>query len=151
MNEAEITRALLSNQATAQYFRGIIARNELCTMSTKGTGYYIVNTDDSYGPGKHWTAVFIFEDNASEFFDSFAKLPVYYGGCFRDFLTLSGPQYKVSRKCVQGLKSTACGHFCIYYVYHRCIGYSFEQILSMFSKTDFLKNDIIARDFVNGL
>ena len=51
----------------------------------------------------------------------------------------------------QSLESSACGHFCIYFVYKRLCGYSYECIMNSFSKTNKNFNDCMVRNFVEKL
>ena len=71
-NTHEIRSALLDDERTASLFAGVLARDEFA-RSTK-PGLYVVNTDDSDQPGKHWLVVYI-SDDAYGFFDSYGRPP----------------------------------------------------------------------------
>ena len=158
MNAKEISTILSTSVVTKKYFAGIIPQDQLKTIKSNQnrTCFYVVNTDYSNQPGLHWTVIFlqsnednIDKDNKPEFFDSLANPPQVYGQNFTDFLIRNGPDYLISRKRIQSNRSSACGQFCIYYAFYRCLGVSMTDILNMFSWVQYLRNDIKARKFVN--
>ena len=98
--------------------------------------------------GKHWTVMYI--DKHSEFFDSLGQPPVSYDKDFTNFLIVNGPKYVYSTRRLQSFMSPLCGEFCVYFSHHRCLGYSFVDVVNMFS--DNLKvNDAKVELFVNKL
>ena len=151
MDENELKCILTSNTVTSPYFKQVLAQDELNYVDYNDTGFYVVNTDASDGPGKHWTVIAVFDHSPSEFFDSLGKQPTLYGKNFTNFLIASGPQYMYSTKRIQSVDSVNCGHFSIYLAYHRCLGYSFEDILGMFSAINLDYNDRIVEDFISKL
>ena len=152
MNEQELTHLLMNNATTAPFFCGVLSHDELNMLPTPAEGFYIVNSDDSSGPGKHWLAIGWFKHGQStEFFDSLAKEPQSYHTNIENFLLCKEKPYKYSKMRIQSSVSIKCGEFCIFYAYHRCKGYSFEQILSVFSSTNLLLNDCIVERFVNSM
>lgn len=153
MNAEELTHLLTSNPITRTYFGGVVPQDQLqhLKIDSKKTSFYVVNTDYTGQPGEHWTVIFLQKDSIPEFFDSLANRPQAYGENFTNFLIQQGPNFLISRKRIQAKNSSACGHFCVYYAFFRCLMYSMEQILDMFSWTKYLRNDIKARNFVNML
>ena len=152
MDENELTRLLRNNSITSPYFCGVLSHDELNMLPTPDEGFYICNSDHSQGPGKHWLAIGWFQHGQStEFFDSLAKEPSSYHANIENFLLCKGHSYKYSKKRIQSTVSIKCGEFCVFYAYHRCKGYSFEQILSMFSATNLVLNDIVVERFVNNM
>lgn len=150
MNEVELMRILLGNDVTAPYFCGVISHDQLNTQPVPDEGYYICNSDDSNGPGKHWLAVCWSSQKKqpAELFDSLAHLPKEYDKNFTDFLISNGPDYSFSLKRVQSESSIKCGEFCVFFVYHRCKGFTFEEILAMFCDTNLEQNDVIVEQFM---
>ena len=104
-------------------------------------GNYIVNSDPSHLPGKHWMAVFY--ARPMEFFDPLARPPTYYK--LDDKLLIN---YIYNFKQVQGSFSELCGEFCIYYLYNRLKGVTMPAILQKLDN-DFYVNDNIVRMFVH--
>lgn len=108
---------------------------------------FIINTDPSYLPGKHWVVVFFPTDSFPEFFDSFGKDPTYYNQSIFNFLIERNSRgFVYNSKCIQAVQSSACGLFCLYYLYFRIRGYSFEKILERFGQ-NLEHNDLIVVDF----
>ena len=152
MNEIELTKLLVINEVTAPYFCGVLSHDQLNKLPYPKTGFYVCNTDDSTGPGEHWITLAWFRNGQpAEFFDSLAKSPADYNKNFTNFLINNGPKYKFTTVRIQAEESIKCGEFCIFYAHHRCMGYSFEEILKMFSDTDLRSNDIKVEHFVNNL
>lgn len=152
MDEIELTRILMANEVTSPYFCGVVAHDQLNLMPTPKTGFFVCNTDDSEGPGKHWV-VFAWTEpkNPVEFFDSLAKPPDLYHKDFVNFLINKGPNYTYSVKRIQAQGSIVCGEYCVFYAYHRCQGYSMLEILNYFSDKDLEANDEIVSRFVKSL
>ena len=151
MNEVELTKLLVENQVTAPYFCGVISHDQLNYLPTPQQGFYVCNTDVSTGPGEHWVTVSWFKRQAADFFDSLAKTPTEYSQNFTNFLINNGPQYKISSMRIQGPDSVKCGEFCVFYAYHRCKGYTLNDIVTMFSNTRFVMNDLKVETFVNNM
>ena len=152
MDEIELTRILMGNEVTSPYFCGVISHDQLNLRPTPPEGFFVCNTDASDGPGEHWLVLaWINQEEPIEFFDSLAKSPDNYHLNFENFLMTQGSSYKYSIKRIQASDSIMCGQFCVFYAYHRCKGYSMEDILAMFSSSDLHRNDIIVDKFVNNL
>ena len=64
---------------------------------------------------------------------------------------MNGNAYKHSNKRIQDHDSIKCGEFCIFYAYHRCMGYSLESILDMFNENNLKINDIKVEKFVQNM
>jgi hypothetical protein len=87
---------------------------------------FVANTDPQDQPGKHWVACFIPSRNKLEFFDS-------YGMPAETYPALALPNAPTSSNvvCLQSLYSTACGHYCVYFLCSRAYELrSFDQICS---------------------
>ena len=134
MNEQQITEYLMSDEYTMKYFRGVMAYDELPIINPPN-GLYIVNTDISSGPGKHWVCIFL-GDNC-EYFDSLGNPPseLLY------FIKKQGKVYVYSDKKLQGM-SDVCGDYCILFSYFRCRGVSMKNFVEMFTN-DTIYNDTL--------
>jgi hypothetical protein len=108
-----------------------------------GTEHYIVNSDPSNMPGRHWMC--IFNSNPVEFFDPLGYNPSHYG--FEDKLS----KYFVYNNIrLQGSSSLLCGEFCIFYLYFRRKGFVMDDIIH-YLHNSFIENDSIVGAFVNKL
>ena len=127
-------------------FGGIRSANQL--LGLQRNKFYILNTDPSYMPGKHWVVVYTGE--TPEFFDSLGKRPEYYWKKFQHLLINGSKRrdngYSYNSKRLQSKNSKVCGEYCIYYVWMRSSGYKMNDIVERFNNN--LKyNDRIVRDF----
>lgn len=118
-------------------FGGVTSVNRLNLIEKNK--FYIVNTDASYNPGKHWVA--IFTSKIPEFFDSLGQAPSHYDRRFECLMIHQGPVYRYNSKRIQNYGSETCGQYCIYYVMQRSKGYSMEDIVNNFSGIDLYGND----------
>lgn len=132
LNTDQIIRALQEiNQ-----FGGVIPSNKL--PQNVRNKFYVINTDPSYMPGKHWVAVYTAK--VPEFYDSLGRPPSFYNKDFEYFLINHGPNYIYNSQRIQSYGSSVCGVYCIYYVLKRSMGYSIKEIVQEFS-TDLENND----------
>ena len=134
MNEIEIARYLMCDAYTSKYFKGVMAYNEL-PKHIALDGLYIVNTDLSTGPGKHWVSVFI--NDRCEYFNSLGYPPME----LKYFLENQQKTYVYSNKRIQG-NGDVCGDYCILYSYFRCRGISMQDFVNKFTENIEL-NDIL--------
>ena len=133
MNENEIAHYLMSDEYTSMFFRGVMAYDKLpATNCVKGL--YIVNTDSSTGPGKHWVCLFV--EDLCEYFDSLGNPPLEV----KSFIQKQQKPYIYSNIKLQGSNSDVCGDYCILFSYFRCRGYSMKHFVEMFTN-DVDKND----------
>jgi hypothetical protein len=109
-----------------------------------------VNLADSENSGTHWTALFI-KNNIAVYFDSYGLAPP------KDI-----KQFCKSKKLIyntdtiQSFESTACGYYCILFLYHlnnlnkkyitaRQFGYALNKFNSKFNLNNTDENDEILR------
>lgn len=108
---------------------------------------FIINTDPSFLPGKHWVAVFFPSNSLPEFFDSFGKPPSHYHQSIFNFLIEHNSRgFAYNSKCLQSAQSSHCGLYCLYFLHFRIRGYSFNAILERFG-LNLNHNDLIVSDF----
>ena len=123
-------------------FIGVFARDEIPKIH-KYPSCFVINSDTSKSKGTHWLAVYCIDANCFEFFDSYALSPTYYN--------IEIYHSKNNTKPIQSLHSSVCGQFCIYFLYHRSLGHSFNTIISSFSKFDLYWNDYHVAHFTKKL
>ena len=126
MNTREIDNILRADERTS--YKGTFPWDKCPKLNN---GSYVINTDCSHRPGQHWVAYHV-RNGRVEFFDSYGNSPSY-------FRVLPDAD-KHNGKRLQGLLSTTCGHYCVYYLLHRCRGYSMEEITGRFGN-DLRDND----------
>ena len=131
---------MLRDPYIRQYFGGVVALNQLPTIITKPS-IYIVNSDPISLPGRHWLAVYFTQVN--EHFDSAGFYP---NKTLENELIAHGPQFQYNDARVQAFHSDTCGQFCLFYCYFRCRGYTFREVMNMFSD-NLLVNEHIVKYF----
>lgn len=87
---------------------GVFAKDKLKNASLK-YGFYIINLDNSDGPGTHWTVLYKINDGFSLYYDSFGfPAPEEV----EDLLH----KYEYNKKQIQDIKSNSCGFYCIAFI-----------------------------------
>ena len=94
-------------------FQGDISRDEIPTKVKNIPGHsFIINLDDTEGPGTDWVAVEITADFVN-YFDSFGiQLPQELVNLCYIFNKL----YKYESNQFQDLSSVLCGYYCLYFL-----------------------------------
>ena len=140
MNTQELQQYMLRDEYIRQFYGGVIAIDQLPLFVCKPK-VFIVNSDPISLPGTHWYAIYM--DKINEHFDSAGFKP---SETMEVYLIAKGPKYRYNSKRVQAFYSKSCGLFCLFYCYFRCRGFTFSQIMNMFS--DNLKlNEILVQHF----
>ena len=141
-------------------YRGVIAKDQLIPpYKYKDSRYFIIiNLDDFVDPettrgGTHWTVLFRKDRSMPwEYFDSFGFEPPEEIIRFCKQNRNDGPDillYNTSQ--IQDNKSTACGYFCLKYIFDRLKGMSQYDALYQYDLKDLKKNEKIIQQFINGL
>ena len=141
MDSVKLSRAL----AAVPCFVGVFSRDTLPTIATRPAAL-IVNTDKTTDPGTHWLAIYLDTDRRGEFFDPFG-LPPLFKELFHFLENHCPAGYRYNTQTLQNvaLQSTTCGQYCLLYVFLRCKGYAFNDMLTLFSGTNTALNDLLVR------
>ena len=121
MNTQQLRQYMLMDPYIRQYYGGVIPRDRLPLVVKKPT-IYIINTDPSSLPGKHWVTLFM--DTVCEHFDSSGLPP---RKDFENLLIAHGPNYMFNNKRLQDFNTNTCGLYCLMFAYFRCRGYSLTK------------------------
>lgn len=97
---------LIKQHKLNQYFDGVYSKDQLPTL--KPTKFYIVNLEDSDGPGTHWTA-FYYSPTNSIYFDS-------YGFIAPLDVEKKIKPYIFNDAEIQDYNSSACGFYCLCFI-----------------------------------
>ncbi|KAJ8018894.1 hypothetical protein HOLleu_42857 [Holothuria leucospilota] len=139
MDGEEIANILIRDSFVQPTFQGVFSSDHLPQLPVKQRpAAFVVNTDPSRRPGEHWIAIYLPKCGPVEYFDSYGKPPKV--ASIRTFLARNGGTIKMNPKTLQGPSSSVCGHYCIYYLIHRCRGQSMEAITGRFD-VDQQRND----------
>ena len=127
-----LARFLKDDYKTRPMFYGVYPVDQLPQRRLSQTRpcIFIVNTDESYGPGKHWILIFLSSDYRGVYFDSFGR-DVEDGRIFK-FLEINCHQYEYNDTPLQGVLSSTCGHYCLYVAKRLARGHSLKYILRSF-------------------
>ena len=71
---------------------------------------FIINSDNSKMPGKHWIAIYL-NDKYSIFFCSFGKSPLSYSKNIQLFLKKQGKPVLYNKRRLQDNDSNTCGYY----------------------------------------
>ena len=82
MNTAQIERILRRDPYCKKIFKGVYARDQIKRVSYPSA--YIINSDPSTRPGRHWIAVFFDRRGNGQYFDSYGLPPKVLG--FTEFM-----------------------------------------------------------------
>ena len=100
----------------------------------------------------HWFCIFV-SKNSFEIFDplGFLKKKDCFSNSFLNFIKIHlGSKVLYANPKLQSDQSNACGYFVIFFILNRELGYSFNEILSKFTKS-YTKNQLLVKHFVNKL
>ena len=130
MNSSEIERALRREFSTKGLFVDVFAADQL-PQEKEFPGGYIANTDASGKSGEHWVA-FYCEKVVIECFDSFGAKAGSYSPLIQKWLD---DEYQVMQKeTIQSVDSTVCGQYSMFFILLKYNGFSYQDILSVFTK-----------------
>lgn len=143
MNTAEITKVLLSDIYARRVFCGVFPRDKLPRrIKSYRPCAFVINTDDSAGPGEHWVGVFYDGLGKCEYFDSFGVPPLHRD--IESFLMRNSLfNYRYNYRMLQHATSSTCGLYVIYYILIKSRGGSLFRVLRPFYSYNTQTNDQI--------
>lgn len=110
--------------------------------------FLICNTQPRYRSGEHWIAIVSLPDGSIEFFDSFGNAAASLSPSFETFMRKQSNACVYNVRQLQDESSIVCGHYCVYYLLHRCRGISMSDIVNKFSD-NYLVNDVYVSQFIS--
>ena len=124
-------RILSKDDIILDIFGGVFAKDQLIFGLPNREVFFICNTDKSYNEGKHWVVIYFPKyGDKIEYFDSLGRKP---DNLFVNFMTVSKRVILYNSMRLQSSISEACAYYCLYFVYFRCRGISFLNIMDSFS------------------
>ena len=137
LNTVELETFMLNDAYIRNHFGGVRALDQLDSYPKNKT-IYIVNQDTSDKEGSHWIVIFM--DSVPEHFDSSGQAPIER---IHSYLIANGPLFYANRERVQDFYSNSCGLFCLFFAYFKSRGYTFADIMSMFSSNLVINENIV--------
>jgi hypothetical protein len=155
MNTVQIRHALTSwLQSQSKYhagiFKGVFALNQAPWVYTLDYPFGLVLNTKALGhEGDHWFAIYGSKsDEPVEIFDT--RGGQIWSDYINSVVSLLSPRTVICNSYpLQSPCSNVCGEYCIAFLYCRITGTHFDEFLSAFHSTDFLKNDSRVYDFVH--
>ena len=149
MNNQEIVALLTRDLRARRVFRGVFPRDKLPEY-VNGASAYIINTDHSRGPGKHWVCVWFDGQGGAEYFDSFGVPPTLEPILRFIERNISG-RFSYNARLFQDLLSSACGLYVMYYVLMKSRGARLSRVQQVFHPYHLRVNDNRVRSLVRNM
>lgn len=130
MNTFQLTNILNTDSFTKRLFLGVYARDEV-PIKVKYPSCFIINTHNSNQPGEHWLAFFLNQDGSVEFFDPIGLSPQFYN-LDKYLQIISKNKVFYTNQRLQGFGSNYCGVYCVYFLYQRSRGITFNNFYKDF-------------------
>lgn len=156
----QIDLILRSNARTKHPYEGTFPSDKLETISVhKYPSCYIVNSDKSTKPGRHWLCVYVSSPSRINFFDSYALDLPNYSDIDKFVHRIGGDGatiYSLSGTPLQSDFSDVCGHWCIAFADLLSSGVQFNEFIKIFDTSidisgtydDFVRAYVVS-DFCN--
>jgi hypothetical protein len=144
MDAATLTRLLNLHPVTRELFHGVFAFDTVPVKIPFKPWAIIFNEDVSNKPGSHWIAAFCPAEGDGEYFDTRGSPPA-RGSKINKLL---GKNYVYNSLLVQNALTSVCGQHCLYFIFQRCKGIEFKDILSGYNLSNTLQNDEKINSFV---
>lgn len=148
MNSRQILDVVNTIPELKQYFVGVFASDTLPVHIGQFPSAFVCNTDVIRDPGSHWIAFWFQSPTASEFYDSFGRLPENYSPSLRDFIDRNSVFCVYNNIQVQPEDTSTCGYHVLFYLYLRSKGYSMTNVLNILRD---LPSDVIVRDYIRNI
>ena len=113
-------------------------------MIPKDEGMYIINLDDSTGPGTHWVALISDISDKAIYFDSFGLPPT------QEIVDVHEEWFHNDSQ-FQDKRAVLCGYYCLYFLKAMLSGMSYENFLSTLSTKTLIQNEIFISNYFKNL
>ena len=146
LSSVDIFRILEDCAITRKHFVNVFAHDQLPSYNIRKRKWIIVcNASPSSSRGTHWFLLFK-ENDTIELIDSLGANPTTYN--LVPFLKSQNTDQCVYNSMrLQSLQSKVCGHYCLFFAFWRCMGYTLEDILQIFNEVDLNDNDSLVLRF----
>ena len=115
---------------------GVLSRDQTVPHNHK-MALFIYNLEPSYMSGSHWVSTYV-KNGVINYFDSFGLPP------FQEIVNHAKKKNLTlihQNEQIQGLLTTTCGYFCLYFLNEMNKGVSYFDLLQVFDVKDTLKNE----------
>lgn len=125
------------NPITRDMFVDVYSVDELHGEHPKGKGL-ITNSSRTHEAGEHWWA--IYNDGKSDYNEFFCSYALSYPDELSMYL---GPNVITNTQRIQSFISSVCGQYCMFFLYKRAAGFSYNDIINCFDEENHLLNDLL--------
>lgn len=147
MNAWTIDNMLSQDRYTREHFQGFSTPDVPLPHFIRKPALYILNIDDSGGPGIHWCLAFFNQNNECDFFDPLGNPPDTYN--FHHALFEKCSQINFNHDTVQASNSSTCGHHCVFFAYHRSRNVKPSDIMKKYKADNYVWNDHMVNSFIH--
>lgn len=141
MRGDRIERILTQCEITSQFFKGVYAADTV-ERPLSYPAALVANLDVQDEKGTHWVAIYCPSPAKAIYFDSYGLMPE---GNIGEFVK-QFPQKEAHEAVIQSVISDVCAHYCIYFLYMCCAGYSFVDLLYILGREENM--DVFVHSFV---
>ena len=136
----QIVDKLEGDAYSKRVFRGVFPRDVLASIDVDvyRSNAYVINTAKHNEAGEHWVVVWI-NGGHGEYFDSYGMDILHHD--IENFLRKHCQHYNYNKRTIQGVLSTTCGYYVIYYVMMKARGFSLDKLLYPFHPFKYYEND----------
>lgn len=145
MNTLQLTRCIREDPLLRDQCSGVFSLDKIPEI-TAIPDCFILNLDKEKDPGSHWVALFIDHDGNGEYFDSYGRMPG--KRTIREFLDQNCSTWTWNDKHLQSPYSSVCGHYCVFFLFHRVRGNPMHECVKEFG-SDLEQNDVFVNGFLN--
>ena len=147
MNNHQITRLLCGRPRTKRVFRGVYSADTVPTMGGQLTkpACYVINLDNSNGPGTHWVATYVDPHEKAEYFDLYGEPCTSNRIC-----RLVGSDSIFNPVRLQSYFTTVCGQHCLFYILCKSYQLDMEDIVGLYPGAPY-DNDLFVNDIVESV
>ena len=142
LNNLQLDHLASMHPKLSRVFYGAVPCDRLPKTLPEGRTAYIVNTDPQDRPGKHWIALWTY-DNVCEIMDSYGLSLRVYGTTYHleEWLGRHFKYQMHSGKSLQSIFSQSCGDYALMFLIDQVEGRSMNDFLNRLKKNDFVAND----------
>jgi len=144
MNTQQINTIIKSDKITKKYYLGTFPADRLPAPQSMPF-CFIANTHTSDKGGEHWIAIYCDANGHGSYIDSYGHIPRKE---FTTYLKKYCISHNYNSKGIQGVLSSTCGCYAIYYCLMLTRGYELNKITDRFNLTHRVDNDIIITAFI---
>ena len=142
MNAKDLERALYADAKASPLFEGVFPRDVAASVirrrgpspRPRAPRLYVFNTHRAGLPGEHWIAVAVRGDRAA-YFDSYGRHPRHYPAVASALLAVA-PVVEWNSRWLQGLTTTACGDYCLWFCLLAARGWSLRRFVARLDRFD---------------